>query len=102
MITEVMPAERLSPADTAVLKGAELLDEHGPENWREMIDIGTLSITSCERCVLGQVFGGYGIGREFLGISPSKAAQYGFATLGLDRGGGTRAWRRYLSGYAKG
>ena len=99
MITEVMPA--LSPADTAVLKGAELLDERGPENWREMIHLGTLSITSCQKCILGQVFGEYAGGREFLGISPFDAPHYGFAGVGLRGGAITRAWRRYLSGWTE-
>lgn len=39
-----------------VEKGAGFLDRHYP-GWWQHIDLGTLEIASCERCVLGQVYG---------------------------------------------
>lgn len=42
-----------------VRRGARLLDEKVPD-WFNKIDIETLSIASCLRCVLGQLFGYFG------------------------------------------
>lgn len=39
-----------------VQRGARLLDEKVPE-WFNKIDIETLNIASCLKCVLGQLFG---------------------------------------------
>lgn len=40
-----------------VARGARWLDKNYP-NWWKTIDLGTLNVASCTRCVLGQVFTG--------------------------------------------
>lgn len=44
-------------AAARVARGARWLDAHYP-NWWKTIDLGTLNVASCKRCVLGQVFTG--------------------------------------------
>lgn len=45
------------PAVKAVQRGAAVLDEHFP-NWFQQVHLGNLEISSCTRCVLGQLGGG--------------------------------------------
>lgn len=47
----------VNTAATRVARGAAWLDTHYP-NWWKTIDLGTLNVASCTRCVLGQVFTG--------------------------------------------
>lgn len=42
-------------AESAVAKGAAWLDKTYP-GWVDNINLGTLSVASCDRCVLGQVW----------------------------------------------
>lgn len=42
-----------------VQRGIDLLDEKGPKDWRDKIDITILSITSPLSCILGQTFGSF-------------------------------------------
>lgn len=41
---------------TRVKNGVKWLDKHGPENWRKIVTIEELDMSSPCRCVLGQVF----------------------------------------------
>ena len=43
-------------AAQCVRNGIELLDEKGPENWRDMIDLDTLDIQMTNRCIIGQLY----------------------------------------------
>ncbi len=62
-----------------VLHGVALLDEKVPD-WRKRIDSELLSMVWCGRCILGQLFGGYGNGLIELeiGWDMEKAVYYGF------------------------
>lgn len=56
-------------ASTRVAFGVELLDRIRP-GWDGRIDLGTLTLTSCYRCVLAQVFGStYGHGVSMLPLA---------------------------------
>lgn len=89
----------LSPDATAA-RGAAWLDERVP-GWAERINPDWFTIASCTKCVLGQLFGHYGIGlvkldlmkdSDWLGFSINEAC--GPAYCGqLDE-----AWRREISG----
>lgn len=52
--------------------GIEWLNEHGPTEWWDLIDLTTLDLNSPARCVLGQVFAadcdtyGYNNGYEYI------------------------------------
>ena len=48
-------------AEARVERGAALLDRERP-GWQEDVDPFTLRIESCERCVLGQLYGDYTAG----------------------------------------
>lgn len=58
-----------------VSAGARLLDQKSPD-WRQKISTGNLVMFDGERCVLGQLFGGYGAGLDTLEIDSGK--DYGF------------------------
>lgn len=45
-------------ADAAVARGMELLDNYDPE-WVDKIDLPSLRLHNCCRCVLGQLIGNY-------------------------------------------
>jgi hypothetical protein len=60
-------------------RGIAVLDANVTD-WREKIDLDTLSLDDIESCVLGQVFGSYLTGAFDLGIDGSydEAVAYGF------------------------
>src|SRR6478735_12553958 len=60
--------------------GIKLLDESGPSNWRDLVDVNTLRLESCEVCVLGQVFGSFEDGLNNLDLTQSTSKDYGFNT----------------------
>jgi hypothetical protein len=60
-----------------VERGAEYLDEDWPD-WPERIDLETLDLNGGDRCVLGQLFGGFREGREILGLSLAVTRVLGF------------------------
>jgi hypothetical protein len=71
---------------TAVAAGAVLLDTHRP-GWRDSVDISTLNMGSYSRCVLGQLYDGFGEGMRVLGVhgltgSAPTVADFGFAAGG--------------------
>lgn len=46
-----------------VRAGMALLDDYyGDDRWVDKIDLPSLSLTSIRHCVLGQLFGSYGVG----------------------------------------
>jgi hypothetical protein len=45
--------------ETEVARGIRALDDDGPADWRERIDITMIQMTNSDRCVLGLVFGSY-------------------------------------------
>lgn len=49
-----------------VKRGTELIDQHGPQDWRNKINSGELDMVSSQRCVLGQLYGSLGQGLEAL------------------------------------
>jgi hypothetical protein len=86
----------------AVARGAALLDKHGPDGWRGLIDLGTLDIARSSRCVLGQVYGGYTTGMLYLHGANGHVfpcpERYGFICRdGASNEELTQAWREYLS-----
>jgi hypothetical protein len=56
--------------------GIALLDEKGPKDWRDKLDLSTLDVVDPQKCILKQIYGRYGIGCDVLGILHSY--QYGF------------------------
>jgi len=85
----------MSTVAERVQKGIDLLDAHGPENWRERIMLHEFNIKSACNCVLGFVYAdatmdegslycstndmGYYKGKELLNIYESgQSADYGF------------------------
>jgi len=86
-----------------------LLDAHGPEGWREMIDPDTLAMTSMTQCVLGQVYGHFTSAVQALvqhvpdGIGDWRwPMRYGFdadfaspITAELERRGTDMEWTEY-------
>ena len=70
-----------------VEKGVELLDKAKPD-WYKEIDMEAFYISSCQQCILGQLFGNYTDGTIMLGVS-GHAYEHGFdipSTLSIDDG----------------
>jgi len=57
-------------AATRVAQGAAFLDRVHP-GWAEAIDVHTLAMRTCRRCMLGQLYGDYSDGAETFGWQPS-------------------------------
>lgn len=53
-----------------VRAGIALLDEKVP-GWHERIDLDRFAMNSCDRCVLGQLFGGFVAGALAIGFEMS-------------------------------
>jgi hypothetical protein len=73
----VEPVRELTPAEEKVRNGATFLDEHDP-GWRERINLDEFYFFSSHHCVLGQLYGSFGRGKEILNITWDKAFRFGF------------------------
>jgi len=90
----------MSAVAESVARGAALLDEKLP-GWDERIDLAGLELSSCYRCVLGQLFARspgreitpYGLGIWVLGID--RGSRYGFDGDDADELNGE--WRRVIA-----
>lgn len=71
-------------------RGAAWLDKKIGRGWRRKIRRRELAMESCQRCVLGQLYGDYGDGLEALG---GEAAD---VKLGMDGTTPTEAWLEVL------
>lgn len=100
------PNERQAASTEAgcVARGAALLDEKLP-GWAERIDLATLELSSCYRCVLGQLFARhplptenafspYGLGVVALALADERPSWYGFD--GKDADSLNVEWRRVI------
>lgn len=80
-------ADRATIHDEAVAAGIALLDRARP-GWRDRVDRETLHLSSCQRCVIGQLFGdddhnsAFTEGLLALGLEPygDDSADNGFDT----------------------
>jgi hypothetical protein len=61
-----------------VAKGAAYLDGIRP-GWRDVINLDTLNIASCEQCIIGQLDGAYIKNEEKYFSLPEQAEELGFA-----------------------
>lgn len=59
-----------------VERGVQLLDEAGPHEWREQVNLERLNLALASWCMLGQVFGDYHTGLQVLRIF--SGFTYGF------------------------
>lgn len=86
-------------AAEVVERGMRLLDERGPESWRDRIDLQTLQIEGTQRCVLGQLYGGFNRGLAELGVSyEPDVSRFGFAApMDVTYAELNEAWRLALS-----
>lgn len=76
--------------ETNAPMGADLLDRVRP-GWADKIDVETLDLSSCTRCVLGQMYGDYDIGLRALwpvglGGLLGFAQRHGFVPYSPGRG----------------
>jgi hypothetical protein len=85
--------------DARVAAGAALLDERGPDDWRDKIDLDTLDVFSFTDCVLGQLYGRYNSGKDALDIW--EGMSYGFDDSKGHHVKLTAAWKRYLTRHAR-
>jgi hypothetical protein len=87
----------ITTASKRAAHGARMLDLARP-GWHRQIDLTTLDLSVVDGCVLGQLYSHYNLGRAMLGISPSRAVEYGFFVRTRLRSykALTRAWRREI------
>lgn len=97
----------MSNVDELVAKGIALLDEKGPEGWRDRIDLDELDVSGGCTCVLAQVYGTYGRGCTALRMASTgcpccetgkdQAHDFGFNdTCDISYDQLTAAWRAAL------
>lgn len=67
----------LQPVAERVSAGLDFLDRETP-GWDKDIDLDALRLSSCEQCVLGQLYGTWGDGLDFLDLHDDSAARLGF------------------------
>jgi hypothetical protein len=60
-----------------VPQGVSVLDENLP-NWRDLITRSTLILSNYSGCVLGQLYGDFGIGADTLNLDAQEAKDCGF------------------------
>ncbi len=94
-------------AADAVRNAVELLNEFGPEDWRNEIDVHVLRMEDVYGCVLGQIYGSFYIGMDVLMESNSSLTGqwpsfYGFDTpcdagINIEFGDLTAAWKAELT-----
>lgn len=84
-----------------VKRGIALLEEQYGEDYADYIDFDTLDLQFTDRCVLGQVYGGYDRGEERLGLTTQSSIEHGFWAEGDDKDDHweelTRAWVKALA-----
>lgn len=78
----------------AIQRGARLLDEQKP-GWENLLTLDSLNLAICRACVLGQLYGTYGDGKDALGIIFGRS--YGFSANDEDYPKLTRMWRRFVA-----
>lgn len=82
-----------------VAAGVRLLDDAAP-GWEAQVNLAFLNMSNCQQCILGQVFGDYGLGQAQVGKTGNG---YGFTLLGTDGDADVRwtrlaqAWRRVVA-----
>jgi hypothetical protein len=81
-----------------VAAGMALLDEKAP-GWVSRINLGHLALGSCDRCVLGQVFGYYDDGLVVLDFDPDYEGgeEFGFESNVEPYEDLTAEWVRQIS-----
>jgi hypothetical protein len=83
----------------AVRRGAELLDERYPGDWRNLLvqlcgeDLETLQVARADHCVLRELYSSYPIGLAMLEVLSEDARDYGFNSLPREQGQLRAAWR---------
>jgi hypothetical protein len=86
-----------------VLKGIELLNEHGPNldgPWFMRLDLDTLDIQSCSRCVVGQLCVSYLDGLYELETNSRTeiwGPDYGFCPLYAESPMLTETWKEEIT-----
>lgn len=82
-----------------VEKGIAFLDEKGPANWRDLVRVEALNISSSLNCVLGQIYGNYVIGVEKLELDQlDDRVNLGFTSYTGERDAElTLAWKEALA-----
>jgi len=84
----------------AVHRGAEVLDIVSP-GWEREVELASLDMRSCFRCVLGQIFGSYDGGMSVLAQKSGKSVdplQFGFTAMDDDDYNDlTREWRQAIA-----
>lgn len=79
--------------------GLARIDEHQPKGWEGRINLDMLDMREYGLCVLGQLYGSYGHGRDELGIEFGDGESFGFdLNIGGPEGWAllTDAWREAL------
>ena len=62
-----------------VANGVEILDRALP-GWHKKIDVASLNMAMCDKCILGQCYGWYETGLHILDLDGDYAYLFGFDT----------------------
>jgi hypothetical protein len=84
-------------AITDIQEAAKYLDDYCEyKDWRSKINIDDLSMLSSNNCVLGQLYGGYGAGKNILIMTSDEAMWEAVEDTFCDH---TSEWKQYLRNY---
>lgn len=85
---------------TRVQKGMAFLDEYGPDDWRNAIDLDSLDLREATSCVLGQLYGVYSFVEDDPDVAfnfyPFPYEDLGFEVEDETYAELTSAWKRAL------
>lgn len=74
-MSTILTVPDLAPASVRAAAGAAYLDERDP-GWHKQIDIAELDLGCGAKCILGQLYRGYGPGLVAAGIVSTLAAHH--------------------------
>lgn len=64
-----------------IQRGIDWLNKHGPDDWRERIDIDTLDLGAFNCCPLGQIYSHFHKGVDALRLANAGIVEHGFNLL---------------------
>jgi hypothetical protein len=83
-------------AEDAVANGMGRLDVYAEDGWDRYVLIPAISISSCELCMCGQVFGDYDTGIRTLDLTHADAPLFGFVQTSNIIGDLDTEWKKAI------
>lgn len=84
--------------ENEIERGSKLLDKHFGTDWIYRVNVQTLKLSDCKRCVLGQLSDHFEDGKDVLKIYWPTTAACGFIVIDADDAYDTLTseWREFI------